>query len=80
MVRLAKACVASGQSFLQLTFHSCALLPGATPFVRNHDDRADFFRSVDQFLVYCGESGFRFRTLSEARQALLPEHVAPPAV
>lgn len=70
MVRLAAACVASGQSFLQLTFHSCTLLPGATPFVRSERDRARFMGSVDRFLSYCAASGFRFKTLAEAADAL----------
>jgi hypothetical protein len=70
MIRLAEASLSSGQSFLQMTFHSCTLLPGATPFVRTEDDRSRFLRSVNDFLRYCSDSGFEFCTLSEAGQAL----------
>ena len=73
MVRLADACVRSGQTFLQLTFHSCTLLPGATPFVRNEHDRSRFFASIERFLSHCTDSGFVFRTLSEAGALLLPD-------
>jgi hypothetical protein len=72
MVRLAAACVVSGQTFLQLTFHSCTLLPGATPFVRDAHDRAGFLASVDRFLSHSSESGFTFRNLAEAGAALSP--------
>ena len=74
MIRLAEACVSSGQSFLHLTFHSCTLLPGATPFVRDKQDRTRFLRSVSQFLSYCSSSGFTFRTLSEVGRNLHPSN------
>ena len=70
MIRLAEAWVSSGESFLQLTFHSATLLPGATPFVRTELDRSRFLSSVDDFLRYCHGSGFAFQTLSEAGRAL----------
>ena len=72
MIKLSQAWVSSGQSFLQMTFHSCALLPAATPFVRNKHDRTRFLRSIDEFLSYCSQSGFVFRTLSEAGRHLEP--------
>lgn len=66
MIRLVEACVLSGQSFLQVTFHSCTLLPGATPFVRDSHDRKRFFDALTSVLAHCSRSGFIFRTLSEA--------------
>lgn len=72
MIRLAEAWVSSGESFLQLTFHSCTLLPGATPFVRDEHDRTRFLRSLHNFLAYCRDSGYAFRTLSEAARRLDP--------
>lgn len=72
MVRLSAACVRSGQPFLQLTFHSCTLLPGATPFVRDEHDRKRFLASIDRVLGFWAESGFRFRTLAEAGEEMLP--------
>jgi hypothetical protein len=76
MVRLADASVALGQSFLQLTFHSCTLLPGATPFVRDDRDRQAFLGAIDRFLRHCVERGFAFGTLSEAG-ALYPRDADP---
>jgi hypothetical protein len=70
MIRLAESCVAAGQTYLQATFHSSALLPGATPFVRTEDDRKDFLARLDLFLGYCARSGFEFLTLSETEQRL----------
>jgi len=78
MIQLAKACIASGERFLQLTFHSPTLLPGATPFVRTEDDKARFLQSVDDFLAYCSEAGYTFRTLSEAGLVLDPRREPDP--
>lgn len=70
MIRLAESCIRAGQTCLQVTFHSSALLPGATPFVRTEDDRREFFGRLDRFLSYCKRSGFEFLTLSETEQRL----------
>ncbi|MEQ1855833.1 MAG: hypothetical protein ABL963_05130 [Longimicrobiales bacterium] len=70
MIRLAHSCVAAGQTYLQATFHSSTLLPGATPFVRTADDRAEFLHRLDGFLSWCSRSGFEFLTLSEIEARL----------
>jgi hypothetical protein len=70
MIRLADSCVAAGQTYLQMTFHSSALLPGATPFVRTEHDRKDFLSRLDSFLGYCARSDFEFLTLSETGRRL----------
>ncbi|MEX2048895.1 MAG: hypothetical protein WEB90_04895 [Gemmatimonadota bacterium] len=70
MIRLAESCVAVGQEYLQVTFHSSALLPGATPFVRTQDDRTEFLRRLDGFLAHCVASGYIFLTLSEIEARL----------
>jgi hypothetical protein len=70
MIRLAESCIAAGQTFLQVTFHSSALLPGATPFVRTEDDRKEFLARLDGFLTYCVSTGFEFLTLSETARRL----------
>lgn len=70
MIRLAEAWVSSGETFLHLTFHSCTLLAGATPFVRTASERSRFLRSIDDFMRYCQTSGFTFQTLSEAGHSL----------
>lgn len=69
MIRLVEACLRSGEPVLGLTFHSCSLLPGATPFVRDERDRARFLESIDTVLKFCTESGLAFRTLGEAGEA-----------
>jgi hypothetical protein len=60
MVRLAEACLRSGEPVLGLTFHSCTLLPGATPFVRDRADRRRFLHAIEAVLRFCsGETTFR---------------------
>ena len=65
MIRLAQSWVASGERFVQVALHSCALLPGATPFVRSQDDRSRFLDDLDRFFDFCTGSGFRYATLQE---------------
>lgn len=66
MIQLGKRAHSRGEPYLSLTFHSCALLPGATPFVRDGRDRARFIAVIERFLRYCRDTGFAFRTLNEA--------------
>ncbi len=66
MRRLVEACRESGFSYASMTFHSCTLLPGATPFVRNGAERMEFVGRIESFLAYCRDQGFSMRTLSEA--------------
>ncbi len=71
MIRLSSAWLASGMGpFLQLTFHSCTLLPGATPFVRDQNDRTEFLGSIDVLLRHLAGLGCRFETLAGAAQSL----------
>ena len=79
MIGLADALVGSGHSFLQLTFHSCTLLPAATPFVQDRHQRDAFLQSIGSFLSYCTESGFTFATLSEVGRALPTRATARPS-
>ena len=71
MVALAEACLRSGEPVLGLTFHSCTLLPGATPFVRDADDRRRFLGAIERFLRFCSERGLAFRTVAEVATPLL---------
>ena len=70
MVRLAENSLELGSTFLQLTFHSSTLLPGATPFVADEDERGHFLGAIDEVLGYMSRRGVRFCTLSEASSAL----------
>ena len=71
MIRLAEACLRTGEPVLGLTFHSCSLLPGATPFVRDDVDRRRFFDAIDAFLRFCSECSLSFRTLGEVGERYL---------
>jgi len=75
MIRLADASVAAGHEVLALTFHSCSLLPGATPFVDDEAERRAFLEDVDAFLAHCVRRGWTFATLAEVGDALLPDRV-----
>lgn len=77
MLALTQACLKSGEPTLDLTFHSCTLLPGATPFVRDEHDRRKFCDAIETVLRFCGEAGVAFRTLSEAGQSLLTQASRP---
>jgi glycosyltransferase involved in cell wall biosynthesis len=61
-----------------MTFHSCTLLPGATPFVRTAQDQQAFLRRVDRFLAHCAEEGFAFQTLGEVGRTVLNGREAKP--
>ncbi|MGE3595680.1 MAG: hypothetical protein AB7N70_09020 [Dehalococcoidia bacterium] len=65
MVRIVEACLQTGEPALGLTFHSCTLLPGVTPFVQDASDRARFLDAIDAVLRFCAEGRLTFRTLGE---------------
>jgi hypothetical protein len=75
MRRLCEACLRSGEPVLGLTFHSCTLLPGATPFVRDDGDRERLLRWIEEVLQYASGSGFVFRTLGEVAMSVLNGNV-----
>ncbi len=72
MIELVDALVGEDAPFLQISFHSCTLLAGATPFVRDADDLRRFLRSLEAVLEHLASLGCRFRTLREAAQVLTP--------
>jgi hypothetical protein len=65
ILKLAEACLGAGVPVLDLSFHSCTLLPGATPFVRDENDLRRFLDTIEEFLRFTRESGAVFRNLSE---------------
>jgi hypothetical protein len=71
LIRLADQCVSTGYQVLALTFHSCSLLPGATPFVRDEEERSRFLAAVESFLDHCARRGWGFATLGEVGKAVL---------
>lgn len=72
LTRLAENLVSHGRRRLDFTFHSCTLLPGATPFVADDRDRARFLGDIRTFLSFAVESGFQFRTLQELGAEVRP--------
>jgi hypothetical protein len=66
MVKLVDSCLRrSEDAFVQLTFHSCTLLPDATPFVADAGERDRFLASIDQVLDHMVSVGAVFERLSE---------------
>ena len=66
MVRLTEALAVAGEPVIGITFHSCTLLPGATPYVRSEAERVDFLRRLDIVLRHCHQQGYPFITMREA--------------
>ncbi len=71
MIRLVDNLVEHGRRRVDLTFHSCTLLPGATPFVRNDSDRARFLDDLREVLQFFVEGDFLFRTLHQLGDEIL---------
>ena len=71
MVRLVQACVRSKEPVLGMTFHSAALLPGATPFVRHVEDKRRFLEAIRMVLRFCSEAGLSFRKLIEVGEDIV---------
>lgn len=69
MIALVDSCARQGNTTLQMTFHSCTLLPGATPFVHTDADQENFFAAIDAVLTHVSERGYRFATLKEVGEA-----------
>ena len=66
MVKLVDSCLRrSEDAFLQLTFHSCTLLPGATPFVSDEGERDRFLASIGQVLDQLVSVGAVFERLTD---------------
>ena len=70
MIKLVDGWMGDGRNFLQMTFHSCTLLPGATPFVRDEGDQLRFLGWVDEVLGHLSRCDAQFETLSSAAAAL----------
>lgn len=53
LIALTDRLIATGHPILQFGFHSSALLPGATSYVKNTNDRVQFLDKIDKYLEYC---------------------------
>lgn len=65
MIALADNLVKHDVGVLGMTFHSCTLLAGATPFVRSVEDRVAFQDRIEAFLAHCRDLGWSFATVGE---------------
>ncbi len=52
MIRQTDAGLARGKRLFMMTYHSSALLPGATPYVRSTAERDGFLRRITQYCEY----------------------------
>lgn len=68
MVLLSKNFIQLGHTFLNMSFHSTSLLPGATPFVRNEEEFKQFLDNIDAFLKFALQQGMNFLPLSRAME------------
>ncbi len=63
LVRQTRAALAAGTRVFMLTYHSTALLPGATPYVRSEAARDAFIAVLDRYLrFFLGSAGGRSST------------------
>ena len=68
MIRLSKAFMKTGHQFLNMSFHSTSLLPGKSPFVRDHNQLKSFLERIEMFLNFATKQGFTFAPLSSVLQ------------
>ena len=66
MVSLSKNLIGRGYSFLNMSFHSTSLLPGASPFVQNERQFRRFMEDIKIFLSFALENGMEFLPLGKA--------------
>jgi hypothetical protein len=72
MIRLAKS-LQKQTSFLNMSFHSTALLPGSSPFVRDGEELRNFLKRIEDFLEFAVNQGYTFVPLS-ASLKLFPKN------
>jgi hypothetical protein len=71
MIRLTNRLADASQPVIGITFHSCTLLPGATPYVRSDAERAAFLSRLSLVLDHCRSAGYTFMTMREAAATVL---------
>jgi len=71
MKRQTMAAIDRGERYFMLTYHSSALLPGATEYVRSDADRIAFLRRLEGYLIFFKNiCGGRTTTIGELTQSL----------
>jgi hypothetical protein len=71
LLRQTRAALAAGTRVFMLTYHSSALLPGATSYVRSAAERDAFVATIDAYLrFFLGAAGGRSSTAARLAQEL----------
>ena len=77
--RLTRLLLRNGQRVFTFNYHSSALLPGHTPYVRTHADLDRMIRAIEEYLHYfIEEVGGVTMTPMEFRTAVLPRSAPAP--
>lgn len=66
MIRLTTAMMKQGYHMVNMFFHSTALKAGLSPFVKTREDEDRFLRTIEEYLVFAGNTGIESITLSNA--------------
>ena len=64
MIALARRSLLRGCSYLNMSFHSAALVPGKTPFVRTKHDLDVFLRNIEALMTFVANEGVEFSGLA----------------
>jgi len=70
MIALTRSLLRTSLPIVNLFFHSSALQPGCTPFVKTDADRVDFLKRIETFLVFAKAAGIESIRLSDAVDAV----------
>jgi hypothetical protein len=66
LIRLSQIFVKKGHPFLNMSFHSNSMLPGANPFVKTEQQLRRFLDHIEMFLSYALKNNMKFAPLSRA--------------
>jgi len=70
MKRLARNFISQGCGYLNMSFHSTTLLPGASPYVNDERTLEEFLNRISSFLEFATKAGFSVRPLSDATKLM----------
>lgn len=70
MVKLSENLSNNGVPILNFTFHSTSLMKGLSPFVKTKQDETEFFSTIDKFMSYAAQRGWKSIRLKNSINAL----------
>ncbi|HXW69041.1 MAG TPA: hypothetical protein VEJ88_05495, partial [Dissulfurispiraceae bacterium] len=65
MIKLTRILIRRGHEYLNMPFHSSALLAGATHITKSKDDEVTFLKKIRDYLIFARDEGISSTTLSE---------------